>query len=186
MHEEEFAVRFEPGGKTAYVLGGTHLAEAAAVAGLTLNSPCGGEGTCGKCRVRLLEGAEEPTSREARHFSQAELNDGWRLACRTRVVRPAVVEIPEASLLESHHKILDELHEASHAPTDPNVRKQYVELNVPQQGDDAPDQIRLENVVGPVDVDLDLLRKLPEKLRTQSFRGTAVYARQRVDRFRSR
>ena len=174
MHEEEFAVKFEPGGKTVYVLEGTHLVEAAAVAGLTLNSPCGGVGTCGKCRVRLLDGAAEPTSREARHFSQAQLDDGWRLACRTRIIRAAVVEIPETSLLESHHKILDELHEESRAPTDPNVRKQYVELNAPQRGDDAPDQIRLQNAVGPVGVDLDLLRKLPEKLRTQSFAGTAV------------
>ncbi len=174
MHEEEFAVTFEPGGKKAYVLGGTRLVEAAAVAGLTLDSPCGGEGTCGKCRVRFRNGAPKPTNCETELFSQKQRHDGWRLACQTTVIRPVVVEIPQASLLGSHHKILAELHGVSSAPTDPNVRKEFVELNTPRRGDDVPDLIRLEKAVGPVDLDLELLRKLPQKLREQSFSGTAV------------
>ncbi|MBN2296423.1 MAG: DUF4445 domain-containing protein, partial [Pirellulales bacterium] len=174
MHEEEFSVRFEPSGKTAYVLAGTRLVEAAAVAGLNVDLPCGGEGTCGKCRVRLIQGAVKPTISETDHFSQKELDDGWRLACQTTVERAAVVEIPQTSLLETHHKILADLHETASVPSDPNVRKQFVELSVPQRGDDDADLIRLEKAVGPIDLDLDMLRELPSKFRKQGFSGTAV------------
>ena len=51
MRETEVPVTFQPPEKTVYVLRGTRLLEAAAMAGLVLDSPCGGEGICGKCRV---------------------------------------------------------------------------------------------------------------------------------------
>lgn len=174
MHEKEFAVSFEPSGKTAFVLPGTHLAEAAAVAGLTLDLPCGGQGVCGKCRVRVTKGATSPTPAEAVFFSSQQLADGWRLACQTTVEQDAAVEIPRTSLLESHHKILAEMAETAHAVGDPNVRKHYVELTEPERGKDAPDVLRLEKALGPLEVDVDFLRGLPRLLRREKFRGTVV------------
>ena len=53
MREAEVPVTFLPADRTVYVLAGTRLIEAAAEAGIILDSPCGGEGICGKCRVRL-------------------------------------------------------------------------------------------------------------------------------------
>ena len=174
MHEEEFAVKFGPSGATAYVLAGTSLVEAAAVAGLTLDLPCGGEGTCGKCRVRVLKGAEGPTQAELKCFTSKELEDGWRLACRTKVSQAMLVEVPETSLLESRHKILAELHYASRTICEPNVRKQFVEMSWPERGNDAPDMIRLEKALGSADVDIEFLREIPQLLRREKFQGTAV------------
>ena len=56
MREAEVPVTFLPADRTVYVLAGTRLIEAAAEAGIILDSPCGGEGICGKCRVRLEKG----------------------------------------------------------------------------------------------------------------------------------
>ena len=56
MREAEVPVTFLPAGRTVYVLAGTRLIEAAAEAGIILDSPCGGEGVCGKCRVRWKTG----------------------------------------------------------------------------------------------------------------------------------
>ena len=57
--------------------------EAAHGAGLGLENICGGNGTCGKCRVKVLVGEfEEATEEEKNYFTREELLEGYRLACR--------------------------------------------------------------------------------------------------------
>ena len=53
--------------------------------------PCGGHGTCGKCRVRVTGNVTPPSEDERKHLSVAELEDGIRLACRTRVLGDCTV-----------------------------------------------------------------------------------------------
>ena len=99
MREQEIPVTLLPWGKTAHVLPGSRLIEAIAAVGLNLDLPCGGEGTCLKCRVRVAEGAVEPGPTERRAFSPHELDAGFRLACQVTVRGPMCVEIPRTSLL---------------------------------------------------------------------------------------
>ena len=56
----EYTISFLPGGQSLTVAEGTNLLEAARSAGLTPNAPCGGRGTCGKCKVRLLHREDQP------------------------------------------------------------------------------------------------------------------------------
>jgi uncharacterized 2Fe-2S/4Fe-4S cluster protein (DUF4445 family) len=44
--------------------------------------PCGGRGSCGGCRVRVVAGTLAANAADRAVFSDAELRDGWRLACR--------------------------------------------------------------------------------------------------------
>jgi len=180
MLEQEVSVTFQPWGKTAYVLQGTKLVEAAAGAGIALDLPCGGEGICGKCRVRVASGACRPTPVEQKAFTARELEQGWRLACQSSVCGPATVEVPERSLPASYHKILAGSQELSQTATDPAISKRYVELPPPERGDDEADLARLEQALGPLEIDLELLRKLPVRLRKTRFRGTAVLAERRL------
>jgi uncharacterized 2Fe-2S/4Fe-4S cluster protein (DUF4445 family) len=46
--------------------------------------PCGGQGRCKGCRIRLLHGTLPPTDDDLLRLSPAELDLGWRLACRAR------------------------------------------------------------------------------------------------------
>jgi Na+-transporting NADH:ubiquinone oxidoreductase subunit NqrF len=64
------------------VLCGTTILEAAARFGLVIETPCGGAGTCGKCRVQVTANAAAPTLADERVFSTLELKEGWRLACQ--------------------------------------------------------------------------------------------------------
>jgi uncharacterized 2Fe-2S/4Fe-4S cluster protein (DUF4445 family) len=57
---EEFKLTFKPSGRSVYVLPGTLLLEAAGRAGIVLQTPCGGNGTCGKCKVRVVGGCCAP------------------------------------------------------------------------------------------------------------------------------
>lgn len=183
MRESEIAVKFEPQGKTVFVLHGTRLIEAAVGAGVTLNAPCGNRGTCGKCRVRIVEGADEPTEVEVRSVLDSDLAKGVRLACQTRVLGPMTVEVPETSLLASTFQILasDDDSVADVADVaDVAVRKHYVELPIPSRHDEAPDMMRLQRSVGACSIGLPLLREMPARLRAWDFKGTAVLGDHRL------
>ena len=176
MRETEVQITFRPSGRTVHVLAGTRLQEAAADVDLVLDSPCGGEGVCGKCRVIVSGETPEPTPVEIALFSAEEIEAGWRLACQSPVCGPVTVEIPKTSLLESHHKILAQSEGSSRPAGEPAVSKRYVELSVPARGDDEPDLIRLRQAVGHFETDLDLLRTISRRMREAGFRGTAVLA----------
>lgn len=88
-------VRFEPDGTEAAVAASTLVSEAANEAGLSLHLPCGGRGSCGKCRVSVLAGeVSEPTASERAALSAEELDSGVRLACQTRLLGDATIELP--------------------------------------------------------------------------------------------
>ncbi len=62
--------------------------------GIYLPAACGGQGTCGACRVRVREGVGPLLPTETAHISRVQARDGWRLACQTKVRRDIAVEIP--------------------------------------------------------------------------------------------
>lgn len=53
--------------------------------GIPVSAPCGGSGTCGKCRIQFLTGAPEITEKERKLLCSEELKIGIRLACTARV-----------------------------------------------------------------------------------------------------
>jgi len=61
MPDRQHRVTFQPRGRVVPVLEGTTVSEAAAIAGLGIDTPCRGAGTCGKCRVQVSQGTLEPT-----------------------------------------------------------------------------------------------------------------------------
>lgn len=177
--QHELKVVFQPGGRTVYVLKGTSLLEAAARAGIILQSPCGGKGTCGKCAVHVSGGTCPPTAACAQVFSEAQLKKGMRLACQARVTEDCVVEIPSASRFDNTSKILTATH-AKKVAVKAAVWKKYFELPLPTSTDSHDDLQRLQAAVGPIHVTLDTLRRLPTALRENQFRGTAVVCNKRL------
>ncbi|HUU59703.1 MAG TPA: 2Fe-2S iron-sulfur cluster-binding protein, partial [Phycisphaerae bacterium] len=178
--EQQLRLTFQPSGRSVYVLPGTKVLEAAARAGMTIDTPCGGKGTCGKCRVQVLEGACDPGDQDRKIFSRAELAEGWRLACQTSVRQESVLLIPESSIFASQHQILTEAQTEEAAEVLPAVRKVYVELPEPTLAEDAADLERLQAALGPLKADVGLLRQLPALLRSNGFKGTAVLTDHRL------
>ncbi len=54
--------------------------------------PCGGNGRCGKCTVRILKGDFDITSDDRKFFSEEQLKLGYRLACKAIVTQDCVIE----------------------------------------------------------------------------------------------
>ena len=73
---------------------GGKLLTTLADAGIFLSSACGGGGTCGQCRCRILNGGGSMLSTEEGHFTRGEARDGWRLSCQTAVKHDMSIEIP--------------------------------------------------------------------------------------------
>ena len=82
------------------------LLEAARSANVAIDAPCSGNGSCGKCRVKLTEGELE--SIQTRHISDAEYAQGWRLSCSSKVIADCTVFVPDiASAYQSRMKTAD-------------------------------------------------------------------------------
>ncbi|KGN69974.1 NADH:ubiquinone reductase (Na(+)-transporting) subunit F [Porphyromonas sp. COT-239 OH1446] len=60
-----------------------------------LSSACGGGGSCGQCRCRVVEGGGEILPTEQGFFSRKEQKEHWRLACQTKVKQDMKVLVPE-------------------------------------------------------------------------------------------
>ncbi|MEX2490025.1 MAG: NADH:ubiquinone reductase (Na(+)-transporting) subunit F, partial [Pseudomonadales bacterium] len=73
---------------------GSKLLGALANEGIFLSSACGGGGTCGQCRCRILEGGGSMLATEEGHFTRGEARDGWRLSCQVAVKQDMKIEVP--------------------------------------------------------------------------------------------
>ncbi|MCF7855081.1 MAG: ASKHA domain-containing protein [Candidatus Pacebacteria bacterium] len=134
MKTNEIKVVFQPSGRSVFVLPGTLLLEAAGRAGIVLQTPCGGRGTCGKCKVRITGGACAPSSAGKQELSAAQIDEGYRLACQSYVTEPLVVDIPPESRFEAGEQILTS-HAGEKATLEPIVSKRFFELDAPTSRD---------------------------------------------------
>lgn len=72
---------------------GGKLLQTLANKGVFLSSACGGGGTCGQCRCKVLDGGGSILPTEEGHFTQGEIRDGMRLACQVAVKQNMKIEI---------------------------------------------------------------------------------------------
>jgi len=164
-----YKVTFLPDQKEIEVDEGATLFEAAEKAGVYLNSLCGGEGVCGKCRVQVSKENVKADKHSIAFFSKEELQNGYVLACQTRVKHNLEVVIPPESRLEEEQILTEShlkeqqtwgetcpityskpdwlsLHKRPYDPAslfDPLVSKVYLELPEPTTDDNIPDTGRI-------------------------------------------
>ncbi len=151
----EFSVELRPYGKRVTVPEGATLAEAARLAGVLLDAPCGGNGTCGKCMVRILDG-DAP---------------GEVLSCRTEVHTDITAELPEGG----EHRILTDA-AASSFEVKPILRRVPVTIPRGAPEDRRSEWRRLKAACGAMDapVNVPLATALPDTLASLGGSGEAV------------
>lgn len=93
----QIVLRIQPEGTQVVIPASLPLPEALLTAGTAIALPCGGKGTCGRCRVRFLGTAPVPTPEEFAEVSSNELEAGWRLACRHILTDSAEIYVPPSS-----------------------------------------------------------------------------------------
>ena len=60
-----------------------------------LPSACGGQGTCGMCKVQVLEGGGDILPTEVGFFTRKQVQEHWRLACQVKVKEDMKIRVPE-------------------------------------------------------------------------------------------
>jgi uncharacterized 2Fe-2S/4Fe-4S cluster protein (DUF4445 family) len=184
-----FTVRFVPDDLTVRVPAGTSLRRAAGMAGIELKSACGGEGTCGQCLVRVLEG--EGARFLGGNISPGRRREGYLPACRTVVEGDLVVEVPDFARLVRHRVLVDRIRKGevlAEEDTDvigrfglePFLSRLTLKLDPPNLTENASDWTRLAAALRreagdpelTVGTRLDLLRRLPKVLREGDWEAT--------------
>lgn len=169
-------VTFEPDGTEVFVPSGTLLSKAAAAAGLPVETPCGGVGSCGKCRVIVSGSCEAPDVSEMRRLGEEDIAAGARLACRTKVTGELRVTIPESSR-SMVQKILSAgvLRDCAVMS---GVTKVYCELRPPSLDDERAEFERLADYLAAQDIqlrpNLNVARGLSRTMRESGHKVTAV------------
>ena len=180
---------------------GDNLLELARRANVAIDAPCSGNGSCGKCRVKLLEG--EVDSFPSRHITDEEYEAGWRLSCNCKVKSDCTVFVPDiASAYQSRMKTADlsspeevaifdktqlELYKSGIA-FENNFLALELEMSAPSEDDTMPDNERLiwaiQAQLGEVTVEIPyiVMVKLASTLREHDFR-VVVKGEHRGDRF---
>jgi uncharacterized 2Fe-2S/4Fe-4S cluster protein (DUF4445 family) len=148
-----------------------------------LEGECGGLGTCGKCKVKVLSSTGPPSEEEQELLDEEELKQGIRLACRVVLNHDMVVSTIEAASKAEYFQILTTSHilgtpHLSRMRIDPLIEKRT--LTIPPEfqdkGASALDRVRLAMGTRYQDMKapLECLRTLPEMLEKTQFRGVAV------------
>ena len=85
---------------------GDNLLELARRSNVAIDAPCSGNGSCGKCRIKMVSGEVETIP--SRHITEDEFEAGWRLSCNCKVLTDCVVFVPDiASAYQSRMKTAD-------------------------------------------------------------------------------
>jgi len=187
-----YKVVFNPFGAAVTVPGGTTLLEAAREARIALESPCGGDGICGRCKLIIREGRVRGDVTGL--LTRDEIRQGYVLACQTFVESDLVVEIPEKSRVREIITIDKDAQRfrAEHPGVkarefirDPLVRKVFLKLPNPTLHDNLADcqriQAHVEKLTGitAMQTGLKILQGMPGVLRENDFAVTATIGRRR-------
>ncbi|NNF68227.1 MAG: NADH:ubiquinone reductase (Na(+)-transporting) subunit F [Acidimicrobiia bacterium] len=74
---------------------GSTLLNTLAAEEIFIPSACGGGGTCGVCKVKVVDGGGALLPTEESHITRGEAREGWRLSCQVKVKQDCAIEVEE-------------------------------------------------------------------------------------------
>ncbi len=134
------------GKKTINVKGGSPLLFTLSSAGIFLPSACGGRGSCGVCKVKVLTDVGPHLPTEVPYMSKEEITKNVRLSCQVKVRKDLQIEIPEELLFVKKFKaVVEKIVNVTYdikeltlkliEPAEIEFRAgQYVQLRIPPYG----------------------------------------------------
>jgi uncharacterized 2Fe-2S/4Fe-4S cluster protein (DUF4445 family) len=179
----DHTVSFDIAEKPVRVPTGTLISEAARLAGLEIGQPCGGQGRCGRCVVRVLDGPVR--RRSTLRLSASDIAEGYALACQSVVEGDISVAIPVQEKIERRLTSDRTVGEVEVPPQydwkiNQTIRLELLTLTPPSIDDQVDDLTRLHMALrqqaglDQVHISLPLLRELSILLREGNWQVTAI------------
>lgn len=191
-------VTFRSHNKEIYCNKGDKLLDVARDADIFIDAPCNGNVSCGKCKVRLIKGKVD--TEKTHHIRDEEWNQGYILACNTKVIEDIDIEVPsklsspmygmkiEGSDKKKDKEVFDrakKIIEENNFEFKTNIVKTYIEIEEPTLDDNISDVDRIERHVrnnlryDEIDFTIELLRKVPTVIREDNFKVTITYIKKK-------
>lgn len=179
----EHTVTFEAIDDTVQVKTGTLLSEAVLAAGVDLNQPCGGQGRCGRCALKVTNG--DVRRRSTIRLSKEDIDQGYALACQSVVESDIQLAIPPQEkierLLTSDRTAAEVTVPEGYIYTQHQVIQAVpLTLSPPDMSDQTDDWSRLttglrkQAGIEQVQATLGLLQRIGEVLRAGNWEVTAI------------
>ena len=198
MSKPQAKIVFTPSGIRGAVTVGTDILSAARALGADLDTVCGGNGVCGRCKIQVSEGefSKHQITSKRTHLSrltQAEqmlypapkLEQGFRLGCRAKIQGDVVIDIPPES--QVHQQLVRKEATVLDIAAQPAVRLISVEVAEPRLDSPSGDLERLKEAIefetgfDELDIDASILPKLQSTLRQGNWQiSVAIYQSSRI------
>jgi uncharacterized 2Fe-2S/4Fe-4S cluster protein (DUF4445 family) len=165
-----YKVVFAPSFKEIQAQEGKTVLEAGRDAGVYIDSHCNAKGTCGKCRVRIVEGNVSPVVEEEHNFiNENERSQGFRLACMARIHSDITVLLPGENILKA--KAGEKLFSKRSEIMRPAVKAYRVDLSACKENvhraffEDVIQYLNKEYNINNFESDLSVLQNLSKALK---------------------
>ena len=144
-------------------------------AGLPVSAPCGGNGTCGKCRVTAIGALSPLTQEEFDKLTKKEIAENIRLACYAKPMGDVEIRLFDTASAQ----ILDDFYQNSDEPLSPVLKVSEVTLPAPGLIGKNADCYRLADALNvPVCFTVNALRELSclkgETVQTVSYQNQII------------
>lgn len=190
--KKKYLVVFQPSGRQAYVPAGKILLDAAREMGVEIESICGGQQTCGKCKVvpdfgdfpkygitSKGENISPPAGEEQHYWLKRRRDPGqYRLSCAACVQGDLVINVPEES--QARKQIVRKSATVREVEIDPAIRQYFVKVKPAELGDNRGDWERLQaslretHRLEALRIDYSALRELQKTLRKGKWEVTVT------------
>lgn len=176
-----YKVTFNHQAEPVVVKSGTLITEAARLAGIEINQPCGGQGRCGRCVVQVIEG--KVRHRSALRLSAEDISLGFCLACQSVIEGDISVVVPEQEKIErrlvTDRTAVEVEPIPGYSPEYQQTLKRYFfKFSEPDYEDQTDDlsrlqkQLRIEFGFDDVEIPLSLLKKIGSVFREGDWQAT--------------
>jgi len=188
----EHTVTFTPLETTVTVAAGTTLLEAAGEANIAIDSICGGDGICGRCKMIVRSG--RVGGQATGLLTRDQVRQGVVLACQSTVESDLLVEIPEETRAREkvvidedaqRFRALSPAVEVRQFEKSPIATKVLLKMDPPSPDSNLADCERVQRSVAErtglasMQTGLKIIRRVPQILREGDFTVTATIGRRR-------
>ena len=179
----EHLVKFDTESEPIKVQTGILLSEAAHLAGVEISQPCGGQGRCGRCALRVTSGTVR--CRSTVRLSQEDIANGYALACQSVIEGDISVSVPPQEkierLLTSDRMVAEvSVPEGYNYQLDQDIQRYTLSMSPPDMSDQTDDWGRLQTAIRQQtgienpQISLGLLKRISSALRQDNWQVTAI------------
>jgi len=183
-------VKFDTAEKPVSVPTGTLIAEAAQLAEVEITQPCGGQGRCGRCAVKVDKGVVR--RRSTLRLTNEDIQNGYALACQTVIEGDIEITVPPQEKIErrltTDRTVAEVTVPEGYNPLEgQTIRRINLTLTAPTMDDQIDDWSRLKTAlrkeagITHLQASLEMLRELGTILREGEWEVTAILNSQTWD-----